>query len=418
MSIAGMINVLHVVMQEAMKSANVDTLTANTNMVSVNPYGFTMLGFGYFSMVVTHPAMPDIVFKVGSCSHGVPNDGWPVYAGYCLFHDCKEDWMPKISALHIYPDMYVAAMERLDARHPGYTVSNNIVARDANLEHKGLAACSKACGFYDRDLHGDNIMWRGETLVITDPFAHFYNAKEDKATIWLGSSSNPLTATGKAVNKDAIKTNLDRVEAHARLANPMPIVTAERKAEDRPLRQQPQHVDQAQIERLVRVLSPLWGGPFLAKEVASFIERAIQCCNGQGRNVYSDGGLYVHVRDGRLHFSVSITLVLHSRHRREYEARVQRWLDETLRQGADTTGLRRNPFLAAVNFVPDAKPRRHWPEVPFGGPGQQIQDSMAIEKAQPIIAQPEVRRDRDGRRPIGNAHWPVPPIRRLMRDFV
>lgn len=145
-------------------------------------FGYSELGSGFFSAVFEHPTEPDKVIKVG----GDLKDSWLGFAMYV--RENPADCFPVIDSLILHETYYVAVMERLckfnvcDKERLGWIKSTehrgDSVARNKARMHWLEKVCgSPAVRMFSRfgergvDPHSGNLMMRGGTLVITDPYA-------------------------------------------------------------------------------------------------------------------------------------------------------------------------------------------------------------------------------------------------------
>lgn len=164
-------------------------------------HGYKIVGSGGFSRVYINGAQ-DRVVKVSE--H--PDSSWLSYAQYCQKNWKGNPHLMRVFALKKYtywpdkrrkPDVYfIAVLERLKKRKLPQWMENSIIMATANknLIHGILAGIwgnqlerfrSMYPKFYEMlmslkksrprqsgwDIHSDNVMWRGDVPVLTDPFA-------------------------------------------------------------------------------------------------------------------------------------------------------------------------------------------------------------------------------------------------------
>lgn len=145
-------------------------------------FGYSELGSGFFSAVFEHPTEPDKVIKVG----GDLKDSWLGFAMYVK--ENPADCFPMIDSLILHETYYVAIMERLckfnacDKERLGWIKRTEHRGDPYGRNKARMRWLEKVCGhpavkMFDRfgergvDPHSGNLMMRGGTLVITDPYA-------------------------------------------------------------------------------------------------------------------------------------------------------------------------------------------------------------------------------------------------------
>ena len=182
------------------------------------------LGHGSFSVVYALPDHPNLVLKKSSTDYDRINDnyehcfsdGWIVYALQLMTMKDAPAWMPKIYAMYFDRDKghYFALMEKLQnaCGRPkpwvsGYVeedkdyffdqIDSNRLINTFSVDPEIIWSLSKdACaivatidedGIKDNrgiffDAHTDNWMWRGDQLVMSDPYVlrSFYGMGVEK----------------------------------------------------------------------------------------------------------------------------------------------------------------------------------------------------------------------------------------------
>lgn len=138
--------------------------------------GYEVLGCGHFSIVVSHPAFPDIAFKASIRKE----DSGVAYAAYCranpgrhipvihhmeMFKSCTVIVMPKYRPLgwsEEYDGPYYAAVDGLYGEPASNKRSEAVAAAAIRKYFKGSARF---------DLHRQNAMWDevNDCLILTDP---------------------------------------------------------------------------------------------------------------------------------------------------------------------------------------------------------------------------------------------------------
>ena len=151
--------------------------------------GWYEINRGHFSVVYGHDQSPGRVLKMTDSS-----DGWLHFANLAMNELRDNPHVPQIDFVEPRGDFYLAMMERLEETNfnskqrrqyqiakdaiKGFSRSNGEAAPigDEDAEIADLAYYLRQHnGHNSIDLHDANVMMRGDTLVITDPFAYrFY----------------------------------------------------------------------------------------------------------------------------------------------------------------------------------------------------------------------------------------------------
>ncbi len=220
-------------------------------------FGYSELGSGFFSAVFEHPTEPDKVIKVG----GYLKDSWLGFAMYV--RENPADCFPVIDSLILHDTYYVAVMERLckfnvcDKERLGWIKSTehrgNPVARNKARMHWLEKVCgSPVVRMFSRfgtrgiDPHSGNLMMRGGTLVITDPYA--------QRTL---DGYDPSKYCRKGGSTDLFK-EIEREKAREeRLAVLGQGPETGRAQEDQALRWQPVDVNKFDPARMAGILPPM-----------------------------------------------------------------------------------------------------------------------------------------------------------------
>lgn len=146
------------------------------------PCSLEKLGSGVFSRV--YDLGPELVLKVGGRSYfgydvdprggnitddqGVPlMDGWPDYVRHIQRMKKRPSWAPKVYHLEFLGEfVYFAVMEKLC--YSGY---ENAWSDSLRVPRRIVRSACKQYPHLRLDLHDGNIMVRGSTWVINDPWA-------------------------------------------------------------------------------------------------------------------------------------------------------------------------------------------------------------------------------------------------------
>ena len=178
--------------------------------------GLYELGSGFFSTVYKHPIDPNLVVKIG----GDTDDAWLDYATFCLqFHHTDEKLL-KVLEVRVFNTFYVAIMERLDPAHLILEWSKLPWEDRPNIENRsdykaqerarselynavdyfpnsGLARCYREIRT-PNDLHSENVMMRGDVMVVTDPWSngatYYQNFKAANGRIDITMRRMPMRA--------------------------------------------------------------------------------------------------------------------------------------------------------------------------------------------------------------------------------
>jgi hypothetical protein len=154
----------------------------------VTEYGFTVLGYGYFSIVILHPENNDLVIKVtagGDRAH--LDDGYMDFVAACM-RAPKSKHLPEFHAALVGKQCAVTVMKRYrpvnphtDARY-GFESDRVLSAfrfadgvMDAGMEYV-ISVCGRAT-----DLHDENYMWDvdQDCVVVTDPYSNRNRIKNE-----------------------------------------------------------------------------------------------------------------------------------------------------------------------------------------------------------------------------------------------
>ena len=153
-----------------------------------------LLGKGGWAKIYEHPKDPYKVIRVSVVNKGLrsPYDGWFAYAEKCRRRENGSEFAPKLYDLvHVgYPGsgVWIAISERLEELGPGPTWPMDFEVMEA-VQRKQFTYKTPALGdeelmekyqpgllnFLDShcagmiDFHIDNLMKRGDTMVINDP---------------------------------------------------------------------------------------------------------------------------------------------------------------------------------------------------------------------------------------------------------
>lgn len=309
-------------------------------------FGYSELGSGFFSAVFEHPTEPDKVIKVG----GDLKDSWLGFAMYV--RENPADCFPVIDSLILHDTYYVAVMERLckfnvcdkerlgwikSTEHRGDPMGRN-VARMKWLEKVcGSPAVRMFSRFGTRgiDPHSGNLMMRGGTLVITDPYA--------ERTL---DGYDPSKYRRKGDSIDLFK-EIEREKAREeRLAVLGQGPETGRAQEDQALRWQPVDVNKFDPARMAGVLPPVQRKVLGTKTVADIARRAGRVPQFVFRN--KEPAPSVRLRDGvrgkRANLCLMDELATPRRDWRELAQAVPARVDEEVRKGG-------NPAVQAMQHI-------------------------------------------------------------------
>src|SRR5690606_32600660 len=133
------------------------------------------LGAGYFSMVYDNPYDTETVFKVNIHKQDKGPDAWIDYAAWCMRHSDEDPHFLKVHEIAVFPECFVAIMEKLEEADEGsreiLTAYHSYRQCPVHLEERVAAFRVAAARVHSDigldDLHGDNIMRRGQQIVIT-----------------------------------------------------------------------------------------------------------------------------------------------------------------------------------------------------------------------------------------------------------
>lgn len=151
---------------------------------------FHVLGFGHFSIALTHPLLPGKCIKLSVRKE----DSGAAFAAYCRANDGNPH-LPKI--LHIQNmshcvaiimpeykefanDYYLPNQQYIAAQNSVLAIRTDDQCRKAGVDvdgalwKTGRAIRTYFKGLAEFDMHSGNVMWDGDTLVITDPVSFKY----------------------------------------------------------------------------------------------------------------------------------------------------------------------------------------------------------------------------------------------------
>lgn len=168
------------------------------------PEGLNQLGSGCWGEVYDSDSfIPDTVVKYGCTTGEIPTygmsgelfgDGWLLYALFCMKQSVRKSWMPQIHALHIdwKTKTFHAVIEKLKTKPyvngPTPSVCGYAKELDSMFEQKincypefkdvfssvlkdmKFLVSKLPEGYIFFDAHKYNWMWRGDELVLIDPF--------------------------------------------------------------------------------------------------------------------------------------------------------------------------------------------------------------------------------------------------------
>lgn len=161
-----------------------------------------------YAQMVAHPIdNPDIVVKV--CG---PKDGFVLYALMCLHgHLVGPEYLRVYSAARV-GHSWVFVTERLDEHNLAYARCDSLSLFQEEMIAK-LCKVAESFGVVHDDLHRNNVMRRGEQLVVLDPWgrATFELDDEDKPI-----KETPLQEVGCTNYEQVVK----RVQVKMHLQNP------------------------------------------------------------------------------------------------------------------------------------------------------------------------------------------------------
>ena len=317
-------------------------------------FGYSELGSGFFSAVFEHPTEPDKVIKVG----GDLKDSWLGFAMYV--RENPADCFPVIDSLIMHETYYVAVMERLckfnvcDKERLGWIKGTDYRGDPMGRNFARMKWLEKVCGspavrMFSRfgtrgiDPHSGNLMMRGGTLVITDPYA--------QRTL---DGYDPSKYRRKGDSIDLFK-EIEREKAREeRLAVLGQGPETGGAQEDQALRWQPVDVNKFDPARMAGVLPPMQRKVLGTKTIAHIARGARRVPQFVFRNkepapsVRLRGG----VRGKRANLCLMDELATPRRDWRELAQAVPARVDEEVRKGgnpavqADFAAIERINFLA------------------------------------------------------------------------
>lgn len=134
-------------------------------------HGFERLGTGHFAVVFKHPKWPGIAFKCGLAKE----DSGSAYAAWARANPGPH--VPRILFMARHSNMYFVVMPEYAGYYkkedgPMYAVQDVLYGEGSDgspLQDTAAAIRKFFDGVADFDLHGGNVMWDGDNLVITDP---------------------------------------------------------------------------------------------------------------------------------------------------------------------------------------------------------------------------------------------------------
>lgn len=363
-------------------------------------YGYTKLGSGHFSAVIAHPTEPSSkVVKIGMSIE----DSWLGFAMYCKENPAP--YLPVIEEIILFPKHYVAIMERLDPLNGKQQSEWNDGRHKRGDGANCVARIPESAAMFERlangriDMHADNVMWRGEQLVIIDPFAQVKVPGYEHEEF--------VPKFGRAW----LFTELDKRKAqeHEALATTGARITARGEAKDHALWELPKHDHIAEPARMAGVLPQMQrerirGNWFVEpRRLGDVFEAKLHHKAGIPTLRLQSG-----FRGRRADFLIVDDLAPDGRDRRGAAAEVFAGMEQKVRQGRvadmDFGWLERRALAHAAamwgpNFVHalDAAQIREF--------GRAI-----AEKAAPVRQEPEVRdgprKPRAGRLPeFRGKHW-------------
>ncbi len=300
-------------------------------------FGYSELGSGFFSAVFEHPTEPDKVIKVG----GDLKDSWLGFAMYV--RENPADCFPVIDSLILHETYYVAVMERLckfnvcDKERLGWIKSTDHRGDPVGRNKARMHWLEKVCGspavrmfsrFGERgvDPHSGNLMMRGGTLVITDPYA--------QRTL---DGYDPNKYCRKGGSTDLFK-EIEREKAREeRLAALGQGPETGRAQEDQALRWQPVDVNKFDPARMAGILPPMQRKVLGSKTIAHIARGARRVPQFVFRNKAPVPSLRLRdgVRGKRANLILMDELATPRRDWRELAQAVPARVDEEVRQGGN-----------------------------------------------------------------------------------
>lgn len=156
-------------------------------------YGWVGLGSGAYGCVIAPAENPDIVVKFGviddeDAVSDIWRDGYIDYAVFCRDNYTRSKHLPKIYEIAVFDRMFCVIMERLDIMDTGLRCGpewdTKCLIRSAigyptdpaigiSLDFESdrvFSDLKRSLGCSD-DAHCGNFLLRGDTVVLTDPYA-------------------------------------------------------------------------------------------------------------------------------------------------------------------------------------------------------------------------------------------------------
>lgn len=154
---------------------------------------FKLLGAGYYAAVFESSVDPNLVYKIGRTI----NDPFITYATsteysnnihfpkiYDIYFDIEDDWyIAKMEALTPLPEHKYSLAKAIEKFAKGEAEGSELSC-DLRKLLSGVSKLSEACEFAI-DLHRNNIMTRGTTIVVTDPLAGYDLFTESDMQTWI-----------------------------------------------------------------------------------------------------------------------------------------------------------------------------------------------------------------------------------------
>jgi len=306
------------------------------NVIDLSKYGFNYIAGGCYGAVYNHPTDPNKVIKVGMKD----GDGWPKYATYCLLNkENDDDHLLKVYSLHLFKDMYVAEIERLET----YNYSDDHYT-DAQYEHVKMRANGplelvrlwNTIGDYN-DMHLGNVMLRGNTLVVTDPYG-YVTPKEAIYDVSFGMGQIDKYSLSKHLEDKRLLKELQSAERE--VVNHRAISAPRRQEEGIALWPKPIYDSVQHAQRMAGILPQMPRDCLGVPTIDAIISTIVQAIRNGNNNLAFACGLQFEFRGHVPYIRKCPAVVCSSRYIRDYERRIQARVQRELAPGRD-------PFIHA-----------------------------------------------------------------------
>lgn len=179
-------------------------------------FGVQQLGSGSFGVVVDHPTCTDKVVKLSFHNEAffgksMDSDGYLSFLLFCMRHPHEN--LPVVNAVHVdhANKTFAVVLERLtsyDRWTQGHVDADAVVTAIPNL----VTTLGRPT-----DLHDNNFMFRGNTLVLTDPYSRRYTTPPAEYLVSSYKDKNINVEVTRPMVASTSEGTTDKLEAEDRV---------------------------------------------------------------------------------------------------------------------------------------------------------------------------------------------------------